>query len=156
MSEAEPERRAMLQAVFRHLLAYVLAVGVALIAASAASTHFVVAGLEAIGAEIGVSERIDMVLNDLKGLGPTYGVVIAVGFAIALPVGWLIGQILKPIRFLRFPLAGAAAIGAALYAMLQLYDVIPIIGAQSTEGFAAQLAAGALGGLVFAVLRGAK
>lgn len=144
----------MLQAVFRHLVAFLLAVGVALIAASAASTHFVIAGLEDIGAEIGAAERLSMMANDLKGLGPTYGVVIAIGFAIALPVGWLIGQILKPIRFLRFPLAGAAAIGAALYAMLKIYDVVPIIGAQSTAGFAGQLAAGALGGLVFAVLRG--
>ncbi|MEL6363433.1 MAG: hypothetical protein AAFR11_01165 [Pseudomonadota bacterium] len=140
-------------AAARLIVAYLLAAATALVAASAASTHFVLAGLQDLGADVTLSERLSQTWKDLVGVAPAYGAVIAAGFGVALPVGWLVGQVLAPIRFLRFPAAGAAAIGLALFLMYRQFDVVPIIGAQSTPGLVAQLAAGALGGLVFAVLR---
>ena len=55
-------------------------------------------------------------------------------------------------RDLIYVIAGAAAIAVALSAMAAVYNITPIAGARSWLGFMAQMAAGAVGGYVFALI----
>ncbi|MEM8987130.1 MAG: hypothetical protein AAGC95_10435 [Pseudomonadota bacterium] len=134
----------------RTVLSYLLGVAVAYIAASAASTHFVLNGLAEIGAPSSLSVRFETTLRDIAGL-TAYAGVIAIGFLVAFPVGALIRRVLSAPRWVAYPLAGAAAIFAALGLMALQFGMTPIGGANSAAGFAAQCFAGALGGLVFAL-----
>jgi len=143
----------------RVVIAFIAAVAATYASAAIAQTQFVIAGLERIGAEVAVSDRLRMTGSDLVNLAVpdslplSYPMIIAAAFAVALPVGWLVGALAAPLRAIRFPAAGAGAMALMLYAMLRAFDAVPILGAQTAAGFASQVAAGALGGLVFALLR---
>lgn len=142
-------------AFLRILVGYVAAVLAATAAASAFQTQMVIGRLDAAGAATPLSTRIAMTGTDMVGLAPQFGVVVAIGFLIAFPIAALLKRALRPLAGIAYPLAGAAALAAALVLMpifLNLDGMTPLAGTRGTLGFALQGLAGALGGLVFAAI----
>jgi hypothetical protein len=95
------------------------------------------------------------VLFDWTSMAPVYGAIVAIAFVVAMVLPRLI---LGPGPGLwAYALAGFLALIATLIVMQVAFfgmgGVVPIAGARSTLGLLAQGAAGALGGLVFGLLR---
>ena len=136
----------------RQIAGFVVAVAVTAVGSSALSSHFVMRGLEDLGVAIPLGDRLAMYWHDVLGMSPIAGLVAGVGFLIALPVAALIIRFLPALRTLGYVLAGAAAMGAALLLMQSVLGMMPMAGARTAGGLAAQAVAGALGGYVFARL----
>lgn len=137
----------------RLLIAFLLAVATTVVLASIFQTLSVEAALSGAGAEFDLPTRIDMAASDFIGLAPSFAPVVAGGLAVAFVVASILKRFLKPLAPVAYPLAGAAAIGAALLAMpvmLDLQGITPLAGSRGALGFALQCLAGAAGGLVFA------
>ena len=123
------------------------AVGVAL------QTQNVIARLTDIGANIGVGQRLSMTLYDLAYLGSLYLVFVALGTLVAYLAGLMVYRVAGFGRPIVFAVAGAVAILAMLMFMKQAFFGIHLIaGARDGVGIGMQMAAGAIGGLVFAAL----
>ena len=75
--------------IIRLILGYLAAVLIMVALGVIAQSLFVLSGLKAVGAAIGLMEGVAMIVDDLMGLGPNYAIFIALGFAIALPVAAL-------------------------------------------------------------------
>ena len=101
------------------------------------------------GVPVSLGDRFNMTAFDISNMVLYLGII-----TVALSLGFLIASILK--RFLpslasiAYPLAGAAAIGAALGLMYMQFQTVPVSGARGLFGFLAQMLAGGLGGWVFA------
>lgn len=134
------------------VLGFVLAVVVATVLGCIAHTQFVLAGLTGLGIEIPVSDRLSTTLQDIAGMGPMFGMIIAIGFLVAMSAAALVYRFAGTQRNLVYGVAGAVALAVALAAMGAAYDITPIAGARSAMGFIAQMVAGALGGLTFAMV----
>lgn len=93
-------------------------------------------------------DRLNMTLFDISNMLP-YLVIIAISFLIAFLIAALLKRFLPKLANIAYPIAGAAALGAALGLMYVMFQTVPISGARSTLGFLAQMAAGGLGGWVF-------
>jgi cytochrome b subunit of formate dehydrogenase len=137
----------------RFLIGWVLgavtttAVGVAL------QTQNVIARLNDIGANIGVGQRLSMTVYDLAYLGSLYIFFVALGTLVAYLAGLLVYRIAGFGRPIVFAVAGAVAILVMLMLMKQAFFGIHLIaGARDGVGIGLQMGAGAIGGLVFAVL----
>jgi hypothetical protein len=125
---------------------FVLAVIVATVLGSIAHTQFVLAGLTELGIEIPVSDRLSTTMHDIAGMGPMFGLIVAIGFLVAMAAAALVYRYARTQRYLVYGVAGAVA----LTAMGTVYEITPIAGARTALGFIAQMIAGALGGLAFA------
>ncbi len=135
------------------IMAFLIAVLVGTLLATAASSYYVLVGLEQLGVEIPPDERTAMITHDLMGMGPLYGPVIGIGLLIAFLIAGLIARFMPAVRSTGFVLAGAVAMAAILYFTGQIFDTVIIAGARSQAGYVAQLASGAIAGLVFALLK---
>jgi len=138
----------------RWLAAFAIALAVATVCGTAASTHFVLEALEATGVEIPLGDRIDAFGNDLVGLGPTYAAVVAPALLVFLAAGSRLRRRLGVPAVLASTLAGLLALGATMALMPLVFGTMPISGARSAAGLAAQVGAGGLAGLAFGLARG--
>ncbi|MEX0645152.1 MAG: hypothetical protein WD076_07570 [Parvularculaceae bacterium] len=139
--------------MMRNFWAFLAAVATSTILGTLFHTQMVFARLADAGAALPLSVRLQGTVNDLLGLGPLYGAVIALGLAAGFSVAARLKRVLKPLAPIAYPLAGAAVIGLALYLMsVVYYSATPIAGARGVVGFSLQCLAGAIGGLVFAAL----
>ena len=127
------------------------------------------AGVDALGAVLRQSAGVADVRYDtawlgrlLSGIAVVRGVGIAVGtvFSIALIIGFIVAfalkRLIKPLAMIAYPLAGAAAVVAAIYLVettMAKGGAGAIWGARDPIGLALQGLAGAFGGTVFALLR---
>ncbi|MFT6991253.1 MAG: putative membrane protein YadS [Paraglaciecola sp.] len=132
---------------------FLIAAIFAFVLASVFHSQFVMAELTSVGVNISFNDRLSMSLDDLIGLYPTYGVVIA----ISLLLGFIVAALLKkrfttPSSILYFT-AGGLSVATALLAMHPILDITFIAGARSTLGFISQCIAGALGGWFYINLR---
>ena len=122
---------------------------------------FVLLMLADVGAQFSADQAASMMVADLAGLGPLYGVIIAIGLVVAFLAAALVHRITPLPRALVFAGAGAVAIGIMLFAMEQVFFGVQLIaGARTGLGFIAQMVAGLIAGFAFAALtpdpRGAK
>lgn len=141
----------------RLVFGYGLAAAVTTALAAAFHTQMVIKALEQSGASISMDQRLGMTAGDLVGLAPQFGAVIAIGLLAGFIIAALLKRVLTPLAPIAYPLAGAAAVGVALTVMSMAFDgITPIAGARSTLGFALQCLAGAVGGLVFALVGARK
>ena len=116
-------------------------------------TQMVLARLDGIGADVGFAERLSMTGYDIFYLGQLYFVFVAMALAIAFLAGGLIFRYAQFGRPLIYAVAGSTAMLVMLYFMKQrFFDVQIIAGARDAVGMGLQMIAGALGGLVFAVV----
>ncbi|MGE0665522.1 MAG: hypothetical protein AB7O49_03090 [Sphingomonadales bacterium] len=138
--------------VVKLILAWAIAVAVTTALAVAMHSQFVMAGLRDLGAEIGFAESVHVTIHDIGGMGPTYGMFVAVALLLGFLLTALLWPRLRVPRPLGYAIGGAAAIAALLAIMGASLGITVVAGARTPAGFAAQCAVGALGGLVFAVL----
>ena len=143
----------------RKILGYAAAVLLTTGLACAFSSHFVLWALSDLGVEIGVGLWLATMAGDVVGTAPLYGGIIAVALGIAFPVAALIVKMLRRmgvawrgLRPLGFTAGGAAAMLTALFVVYLLVEELPVAGASTSFGLAAQALAGAAGGLLFAWL----
>ena len=136
------------------LFAWALSAIVAYVLAAVASQQVVLAGVSRYEA-VGLSENVRTTLDAIvaQPIGTLYLLVIAIGFAVAFYVANLVKAALPALSGIAYPTAGAVAIVAALVLMRAQYDIVPILGAQSTLGFWLQVLAGVVGGVVFELAR---
>ena len=138
----------------RWVMAFLAALVVATALGTAASTHFVLEGLVATGAEIPFADRVSAVGQELVGLGPTYAAVVAPALLLLLAAGTFLLRAVPFPPLLVFPTAGALALLATMAALPMIFGIMPISGARSGDGVAAQMVGGLVAGLVFALVRG--
>lgn len=147
----------------RRIGGFAASVALATALACVFSTHFVLSALADLGVAIGAGRWLATMGQDLLGMGPFYGAVIAFGFLIAFPVASLILWLLRRwgvqprgLPSIGFTAAGAVAVLAALMVIQGLLGEMPVAGARTPLGLAAQALAGALGGLAYPWLAGAS
>lgn len=138
----------------RWAMAFLAALAVATVLGTAASTHFVLEGLVGTGTEIPLSDRISAVGLDLLGLGPTYAAVVAPALLVFFVAGSFVLRAVPFPAALVFATAGALALLATMAALPMIFGIMPISGARTGDGVAAQMVAGLLAGLVFGLARG--
>ena len=140
---------------------FIPAWAVGFILASIFHTTSVLTELAKIDVCVGLSDWLFMIGQDLLGLLPTYGVIIAVTLALAFFITqYLIKRIYSrrtesvpfPTRLALFSAAGAISYWLMLMAMQPILNVTLIAGARSLEGLLAQCLAGLIAGCVFAYL----
>jgi len=136
--------------IVKIVLGFVLAVIVATVLGAIAHTQFVLAELTGLGIEIPISDRLSTTIHDIVGMGPMFGLIVGIGFLVAMLAAALVYRFAGTQRYLVYGVAGAVALAVALTAMGMVYEITPIAGARTTAGFIAQMIAGALGGLTFA------
>ena len=132
---------------------FLVAVVFAFVIASLFHSQFVMAELAKVGVEISLNDRLSMSIDDLLGLYPTYGIVIAVSYFIAFSVTNLLTKRFKLSPYILYFLAGGIGVAVALLAMHPILNITLLAGARSTFGFACQSLAGAIGGGMFAYFR---
>jgi hypothetical protein len=132
---------------------FLVAVIFAFIIASLFHSQFVMAELSKVGVEILFNDRLSMSLDDLLGLYPTYGIVIAVSYFISFIVAGLLIKRFKLSPNILYILAGGVGVTVALLAMHPILEITLLAGARSTFGFICQSLAGAMGGWIFSYLR---
>ncbi|MCG5497914.1 hypothetical protein [Ectothiorhodospira variabilis] len=115
-------------------------------------TQFNLAMIQGLGAPVDALMRLESTAHDLLNFAPTYGVLVAAAFLIALPVSGLIARWWPEARIALHTLAGAAGISVALVVMNQLLPATLIGASRFSTGILALALAGALGGLLFAWL----
>ena len=136
--------------VIRQIVGFVVAVAVTAVGSSFFSSHFVLRGLESLGVDVEFADRFAMYAHDVAGMSLMAGAVAGTGLLIAFPVAALIVRFLPKLRTLGYVLAGVAAMVVALMTMQSVLGMMPMAGARTWGGLAAQGVAGALGGYVFA------
>ncbi|WP_293748987.1 hypothetical protein [uncultured Paraglaciecola sp.] len=135
---------------------FLIATIFAFVLASLFHSQFVMAELTSVGVTISFVDRLSMSLDDLIGLYPRYGVVIAVSFLVAFCISALLLKRFKFPSSVVYFIGGGFGVATALVAMHPILDITLIAGARSTLGFISQSLAGAMGGWVFSHLRNAR
>jgi hypothetical protein len=129
----------------RPIAVWLVAALLAAVLGSLLQTQINLYDLQRLGADIGWSERWATSGQDLLGFGPAWFGLVAIGFAIALPVAaWIVHRYGR--RAFWFTLAGACAVAAILTSMSLLLGIMPIAAAREWPGFGGMLLTGAAGG----------
>ena len=139
--------------MIRRIAAFVGAVAATYVLGAFVSTQMVLNVVAALGVPVGAATRASAVLHDLPGMAPVYGPLIMIAFLIALPVAALVMRFVPGPRTLGYVLAGALALLAMHILMPALLGMHMFVATRSLAGLAWQVAAGAVGGYVFARFR---
>ena len=122
------------------------------ICAALASQAVVLAGLAQLGLDMSFGDASGSLVHAVFNM-PALLIVILLGYAIAFGVARQVKKLLPNLSAIAYPVAGGAAIGAALGLMHMQFGVFPILGAQETYGLILQILSGAAGGAAFEALR---
>jgi len=133
--------------VIRILGGYIIAVLVTYTLASLFSTASVVASLYDMDIPVSPLQFLRMSLKDLAGMAGAFLPMIAVAFAIALPVAAWLGRRQPAWRIAWFALAGATALITVHVSLEAAFDIILVAGARSSLGLIAQALSGVAGGV---------
>jgi len=102
-------------------------------------------------AAIPLADRISWVAHDLFGLLRSYFVVTSIALLVAFVIAGALARF-TGFRMIVFGLAGALALFALFTVMKSVLGTVGIFGARGAAGLAAQMAAGAVAGVLFARL----
>jgi hypothetical protein len=144
--------------MIRRIAAFVAAVVTMVVLGSLAHSWFVQqAWLEAaaIGGsvqdpQLTLSDRLSWMAHDVVGLQPLYGALTAVALLIAFLASGLVARF-TGLRTIVFAVAGAVAIFVMFTIMKSQLGTVGVFGARGTMGLGAQVIAGLIAGLVFAM-----
>ena len=132
----------------------IISVTLTTILASLASSFRTISMLSEIGAPISLAESLKTALYDLQHFAPLYGLFILIAFTIAFLVTQFTFKRFHHKPKLIYGVAAMSAIWVMLWAMKQVFFGVPIVaGARDGLGLSLQLIAGALGGIVFIILK---
>ncbi|MEM9495372.1 MAG: hypothetical protein AAGA09_05170 [Pseudomonadota bacterium] len=139
----------------RNAGAFLGAVAVAYLLATAFSTQQVIAKQAAFGATYTPAQQFQTLIANLTGFW-AYGAMLAIALGVGFFVAMLVKRVLTPLAPIAYPVAGAAAVGLMIYLIENV--VLPggvgiIGGARDALGVALQMGAGASAGVVFEMLR---
>lgn len=139
--------RPRLRSAVRALLAWIAGTLLAAILGSIAQSLGALRALEALGIAIPLSAAGDTIAHDLVHFAPTWALVVALAYALALPAAaWLARR--RPVwRAPLFALAGASAVLVALFAIRAATGLMPVASARSPLGIAGFALGAALGAL---------
>ncbi|MEL7198805.1 MAG: hypothetical protein AAGL10_10870 [Pseudomonadota bacterium] len=107
--------------------------------------------MNAHGVPISLGDRLNMTAFDVSNMG-LYFIIICVALLLGFLIATLVKRFLPGLARIAYPVAGAAAMGMVLGLMYVQFQTIPISGARSVLGVAAQMVAGGIGGWIFAKL----
>jgi hypothetical protein len=138
--------------LIRILMAWAIAVVVAVVLGSLAQSGFNLAALAELGVELGAAEWIGTAWHDLLNFTPTYALLVAIAFAIAWPLAATLKRAFPGHRGLLFTLAGFSAIWTTIAIMNRALPVTGIAATREIEGTLALAIAGALAGWLYARL----
>ena len=138
---------------WRVFSAYLVAALGTYVLAAMAATQWLLANIGGLGYEISTGTRLVTTGQDLWGMLPTYGPIIAVAMAIGLAVASGIAKMLPALRGVGLITGGAAAVVCLHLILQQVVSVSPIWAAQSIGGLLAQGLAGGIGGYLYYLMR---
>jgi hypothetical protein len=147
--------------MLRRVAAFVVAALAMVLLGSAASSYFVqrawsgAAGLAdgAAPAAIPFSDRIAWGAHDLVGIFLVYCPVTAIALLIAFLIAGALARF-TGLRVFIFGLGGALALFALFTILRNVLGTVGVFGARGPSALAAQMAAGAIAGVLFARLTG--
>ena len=138
----------------RRIAGFAVALAVMVVLGSIAHSLFVQeAWTQSAGsaAAIPTDERLSWVLHDLVGLQPLYGVLVGVALLVAFLAAGLVARY-TGLRTIVFAAAGAIAILVMFTLLKSQLGTVGVFGARGTMGMGAQMVAGLIAGLVFALI----
>ena len=138
--------------MLRVLKAFFPALLLTYVVAAVLATSSVMSSLRGMGVEVSAATQMQATWHDLLGMAPSYLLLILAAFVIALPVAALLSRRLGGWRLPLFALAGAVAMLALHQLMHALLLITPVAVARTPLGLLGQCLAGALGGLMYALL----
>ena len=146
--------------MLRSVLVFVLVLAVAIVVGITAHSLFIMdawANAAGMGADadppsLGLGERAGWIAHDIVGMGPMYGTLVGIAFAVAfVAAGWLAR--VTGLRTIVFTVAGAIAM-VILFTLLKAeLGTVGVFGARGAMGLAAQAAVGLLAGFLFATFK---
>lgn len=142
--------------IFRLLTAFLASAATAYVFASAFYTSQVIAAQSEFSFVMTRGQQLSAYGDNLLGLAPTYGVILTVTLLIGFAVAAGVKRVLVPLAPIAYPVAGAVAVFVMLWMVENLVisgGVGVLAGARGLVGTGLQMLAGALGGIVFAILR---
>ena len=123
----------------------------------AVSTQNTFSGLRELGVNASASKQLSTTLSDIAGTGPLLGVIVAIGFLIALPVASFIYKKIKRLRGVIFWLAGMACVFVILFGMEKAFFGTPLLqGAREPLWMVMTMLCGGIGAALFARLTRVK
>lgn len=135
------------------LMHFIISVMCAFLLASLFHTQFVLHELVSLGVVVDFNTRVNASFDDVVGLAPLYGSVIALALCIGFSMAKLVQTRITSQATWLFPLAGFVAMMTVLLVMQPIMDITLLAGARSLFGKFCQGFAGLFGGLVFIHLR---
>lgn len=134
-------------------LQFLAAVLTTAVLASLWESHRNMAAIAALGHAPDAATYLATMAHDLLGFGPVFaglgGVALLLGFLVA---AWL-ARALPALRGLLYVVAGGSAIGTMLLLMDLAFGITVVASARDAIGFSGLVACGAVGGLIFVLLR---
>ena len=140
----------------RTAAAYLAGAATTFVAGAAFYSQQVIARQESVGAVYTLAQQKAAYAANFAGLVAPYGVVLSIALLLGFAVAFGAKFILKPLAPVAYPLAGAAAVYTAIWLIettAAAGGAGAIGGARDALGLTLQCLAGALGGLVFELLR---
>jgi hypothetical protein len=145
--------------MLRRVLAFVVAAAAMVLLGSAASAYFVQRAWSAAAGHAGatapaaipLSDRISWAAHDLVGMFVPYSAVTSIALLIAFLIAGLLARF-TGLRVIVFGLGGALALFALFTILRSVLGTVGIFGARGPMGLAAQMAVGAVAGVLFAQL----
>jgi hypothetical protein len=146
--------------MLRAIIVFVLVLAVAVVVGVTAHSLFIMhawtmAAVQATGAPPSApstADHITWITHDIVGMGPMYGALTGIAFAIAFTVAGFLARF-TGLRTIVFIVAGAVAIVVLFTIMKATLGTVGVFGARGPEGLAVQAAVGALAGLLFATFK---
>jgi hypothetical protein len=136
----------------RRFGAWLLAVAVAYVLASATATQSVIGSLAGMGVDVQLGVRVQMTLSDILGMANMFLPMVAFALLIAFMTAALLCRWLARWRLPLYAVAGAAAL-VTIHLILHLaFGLTPIAIARTTGGLMLQGLAGAAGGVCYFLL----
>ena len=136
----------------RRLGAFVVAVLLTHIVASALVTQHTLARVAKMGLAVPPDVRLSSTLHDVLGMSSSYLPLIAIGLLVAFGIAAFLTRFAPGLRTALFALAGAVALIAINLTLELAFEIVPVASARTVGGLLAQGGAGALGGFLFATL----
>ena len=134
------------------LAAYLAAVGIAYLLASVTATWSVIARLTGMGVEVGLADRVAMILNDIAGMAPMFLPMVAFAVLIAFLCAALLNRWLYRWQLPLYVLAGATAVVCIHLALHLAFGITPVAIARTGGGLFLQGIAGGVGGFCYLTL----
>lgn len=134
------------------LACYLGAVAVGYLLAVLTATQTVIHALAGMGVPVGLSGRVAMSLQDVRGMAGMFLPLVAFAYLVAFLAAALLTRWLARWRTALYALAGATALVMIHVTLNLAFGLTPVAAARTAGGLALQALAGGIGGLAYLYL----